>query len=210
MDIMILFAFVLGLSVCVGLNPYLSLFILILIAKNGFASHIPESLLFMQQDMFVTLIFILMIIDLIVELTPGIDTMWDIFQTVMRIPIAILLAMVILDQQSQVLLVSGFGIGFIVSAIMHFGKSSLRAHINGRVHPGFNWGAALLEIIIVVSLVTLIVHFPYLSYVVSLLLLACAIYLISCYWRSFHHLSLHILQWLRKRKGWKEEDTFFD
>ena len=210
MDLITLFAFVLGLAVCVGLNPYLSLFTIIFIAKSGFITSIPEPLHFVQQDMFITMIFILMIIDLIIELTPGIDTMWDIVQTVMRIPIAILLAMVLLDQNSQTILMAGFGISFIASTIMHFGKSSLRAHVNGRVHPGLNWGVALLEIIIVVTMIAFIVHFPYISYVFSLILLVLAIFLINWYWRSFHHLSLHILQWLKKRKGWKEEDSFFD
>ncbi len=49
MELILIFALVLSLSICVGLNPYLSLLTLIIVAKSGIQGAIPIALHFVHK-----------------------------------------------------------------------------------------------------------------------------------------------------------------
>ncbi|GBU09207.1 hypothetical protein AwWohl_03450 [Gammaproteobacteria bacterium] len=214
MELIGIFAMVLSLSICLAINPYLSLLILSIVAKNGFAMLMPPSLLFITEDMFMVMLAMLAIINFFVDMTPGLDSAWDLFHTVIRVPLAALFTFILLTRAepaySEGVQAFAFCIGLGVGLCVHFGKSSLRAYFNSKSHLAYNWFASTSETILIIVLLALTLNFRMLSYGLSIPLIALALYLIKSYWRDFQHLSVHMIMWIRKRKGWREEDTFFD
>lgn len=210
MELILIFALVLSLSICVGLNPYLSLLTLIIVAKSGIQSAIPIALHFVTQDMFIVMISILAVIHFFVDMTPGLDTAWDMFHTVIRVPLAALLSVLLLTGHGETWQMVAFFIGLIIGLIMHFAKSSMRAYLNGKSHAAYNWFASMGETILVVLVLAVTLNFPIYSFLLSLPIIIIGVWCIKLHWRDFHHLAIYIITWLQKRKGWREDDTFFD
>ena len=85
---------------------------------------------------------------------PGIDTLWDVFHTFIRIPAGGFLAMLATQElymefTKEIESVSAFAAGCALAAGSHATKSGIRAVINTSPEPITNWTASFLEDVLV-------------------------------------------------------------
>ncbi len=205
-----LLLFIMGFSFCLGLNPYLTLLTTVVLIKHVPSAVLPVEMNSLQHDILIAMLAMLALIHFIVDMTPGIDSAGDIANTTIRIPLASIIPVMLLEHSHHAWQLAGFAVGLLFGTTAHFAKASLRAYINGHLHPALNWLAALAEMLIIVVLMAVITHHLWIGVALTMVLWFAAFGLIIRFWRDFHHLTLYILQWLRKRKGWREADSFFD
>ena len=76
---------------------------------------------------------------------PGFDSVWDTFQTFVRIPGGALLAAAAVADQSAALALAAALLGGTFAAGAHFTKAGSRVLINTSPEPFSNWAASLTE-----------------------------------------------------------------
>lgn len=123
---------------------------------------------------------------------PGVDSFWDLLQTLVRIPAGAFLAAAALSPDGQLgpgMLAAGAG----VSLLSHGLKSGTRALLNTSPEPVSNWLASLLEDGLVVGGLALLMAHPLLALVlvvgISLTGALCVWYLWRLLWRGIRRLG---------------------
>ncbi len=210
MELITLFTLVTVLAWCTGINPYGTLLMLAILVKASPHTGLPVTLAFVENDIFFAVILFLALLHFFADMVPGIDSGWDLFHTVIRIPLGVLIAAQVVKGHSDVYLLLAAFAGLLLSALSHLTKSSIRASINTQATHLLNWLVAPLEVMLVVVMMWLSIVYPLVALAALVVQIAVSMWLLPRYWRDFHHLAIHTLLWLRRRKGWRENDTFFD
>ena len=85
---------------------------------------------------------------------PGVDSTWDLLQTLLRIPAGAFLAAATLSPDGQL------GAGMLASHVL---KSGTRAVLNGSPEPFSNWIASVTEDALVIGALALAFSYPWLA-----------------------------------------------
>lgn len=114
---------------------------------------------------------------------PGLDSLWDIVHTVIRVPAGAALAASVFggDHAAAALVAAIVGGGLAATA--HTAKATTRAAINTSPEPFSNVGASLVEDSVVPAGLWLSVAHPFVFGVVLLVLIALSVWLIRKSWR---------------------------
>lgn len=136
---------------------------------------------------------LLYFIEFVADKIPGVDTLWDLFHTLIRIPAGAFLAMgamggVPLGIDPQVAAIAALVAGGAVSAGTHFAKAGGRAVINTSPEPFSNWIASLVEDVAVVLGVIAAVTAPLLFVVLLGLFLLLLAWLLPRIWRGIRYI----------------------
>jgi hypothetical protein len=114
---------------------------------------------------------------------PGLDSLWDVVHTFIRIPAgAALAASVFGDASGAAALVAAI-LGGTLAAGSHLAKSGSRAMINTSPEPFSNWAASFSEELAVGTMLWLAFAHPIVALVFLLALIALMIWLIPKLWR---------------------------
>ncbi len=114
---------------------------------------------------------------------PGLDSLWDVVHTVIRIPAGAALAAGVVGADSGLMALVAALMGGTLAATSHAAKATTRAAINTSPEPFSNVGASLLEDGMVPLGLWLAVAHPLVFIGVLLLVLVLSIWLIRICWR---------------------------
>lgn len=144
MDLVQTVALSAGLAWASGLRLYLVLFLTGVLAHLGYL-HLPESLLVLTHPLVMAASGGMALAELVADKVPAFDSLWDSFQTFVRIPAGALLAAFALGDVDPAWMVAAGLLGGTITAGTHFAKAGSRLAINASPEPFSNWLASFSE-----------------------------------------------------------------
>lgn len=144
MDLVQTIALSAGLAWASGLRLYLVLFLTGVLAHLGYL-HLPESLLVLTHPLVMAASGGMALAELVADKVPAFDSLWDSFQTFVRIPAGSLLAAFALGDVDPAWMVAAGLLGGTITAGTHFAKAGSRLAINASPEPFSNWLASFGE-----------------------------------------------------------------
>jgi hypothetical protein len=116
----------------------------------------------------------MMTVEFLADKVPAIDSLWDSVHTLIRIPAGAALAAAFLGGDSALWAAIAAILGGSLAATSHFTKAGSRALINTSPEPLSNIAASGTEDVLVVSLLLLVLAYPWVAAAVVLLLVLLA------------------------------------
>jgi len=123
---------------------------------------------------------------------PGLDSLWDVVHTMIRIPAGAALAAGVFGADSGLMALLAALAGGTLAATSHAAKATTRAAINTSPEPFSNVGASLLEDGLVPLGLWLAMAHPLVFVVVLLLVLVVSVWLIRLCWRFLTQLFARV------------------
>ena len=133
-----------GLAWASGLRLYAVLFFIGVFGFFG-VFELPRDLEILSHPWVMLTTGALFVFEFGADKIPGFDTLWDGFQTFVRIPGGALLAAAAVADQSAPLALAAALLGGTFAAGAHFTKAGSRALINTSPEPFSNWTASFAE-----------------------------------------------------------------
>lgn len=144
MDMVQTIALSAGLAWASGLRLYLVVFLAGLLSNFGYL-HLPETLSVLHNPLVIGVAGLMAFAELIADKIPAFDSLWDGFQTFIRIPAGALLAAFAMGEVNPAWAVAAGLIGGTITAGTHFAKAGSRLAINTSPEPFSNWIASFGE-----------------------------------------------------------------
>lgn len=144
MDMLQTIALSAGLAWASGLRLYLVVFLAGLLSNFGYL-HLPETLSVLHNPLVIGVAGLMAFAELIADKIPAFDSLWDGFQTFIRIPAGALLAAFAMGEVDPAWTVAAGLIGGTITAGTHFAKAGSRLAINTSPEPFSNWIASFGE-----------------------------------------------------------------
>jgi hypothetical protein len=138
-----LFAVAAALGWASGLRLYVVVFLTGLAGLLGWVP-LPEGLKLLEQPLLLGASGIMLLIEFFADKIPGLDSVWDMAHTVIRIPAGAMLAAAVFGgDHASWALIAGL-MGGTLAATSHVAKASTRAAANTSPEPFSNIGLSLL------------------------------------------------------------------
>jgi hypothetical protein len=156
-----LFALGIALAALSGVRAYLTVLGVGLAGLMGWVDLPPALAATMSPWVMVTA-GALTAIEFTADKIPGVDSGWDLLQTLLRIPVGAFLAAAALSPDGQLgtgALIAGGGVAFATHAL----KTGTRAVINASPEPVSNWTASLGEDIATTASLGLVFAHPWIA-----------------------------------------------
>jgi hypothetical protein len=144
MDLVQTIALSAGLAWASGLRLYLVVFLAGVLSYFGYL-HLPASLSVLHNPLVIGVAGVMAFAELIADKIPAFDSLWDSFQTFIRIPAGALLAAFAMGDVDPSWTVAAGLIGGTITASTHFAKAGSRLAINTSPEPFSNWLASFGE-----------------------------------------------------------------
>jgi uncharacterized membrane protein len=144
MDLIQTIALSAGLAWASGLRLYLVVFLAGVLAHFGYL-QLPETLSVLTNPLVIGVAGIMAFAELIADKIPAFDSLWDSFQTFIRIPAGALLAAFAMGDVDPAWVLAAGLIGGTITAGTHFAKAGSRLAINTSPEPFSNWLASFGE-----------------------------------------------------------------
>lgn len=122
-------------------------------------------------------------VEFFADKVPGVDTVWDVVHTFIRIPAGAALAASVFGDSNAAMTLAAAILGGSLAAGSHFAKAGSRALINTSPEPFSNWSASFGEDLAVGTVLWLAFTHPIAALVVLAILVALMIWLIAKVWR---------------------------
>lgn len=138
-----LFAIAAALGWASGLRLYAVVFLTGLAGALGWVD-LPQGLRVLQQPLLLVASGLMLAVEFFADKIPGLDSLWDMVHTFVRVPAGALLAAGVFggDQASWTLIAAL--LGGTLAATSHLAKASTRAAVNTSPEPFSNIGLSLL------------------------------------------------------------------
>lgn len=144
MDMVQTIALSAGLAWASGLRLYLVVFLAGVLSYFGYL-QLPASLAVLHNPLVIGVAGVMACAELIADKIPAFDSLWDSFQTFIRIPAGALLAAFAMGDVDPSWTVAAGLIGGTITAGTHFAKAGSRLAINSSPEPFSNWLASFGE-----------------------------------------------------------------
>lgn len=188
MDMIAPIAMAAGLGWASGLRLYAVLFFLGTLHWFGMIS-LPPDLEIVAHPAVMAVTGVMFLVEFGADKIPGFDSVWDTFQTFIRIPGGALLAAAAVADQSSALALAAAILGGTLAAGAHFTKAGSRALINTSPEPVSNWTASLTEDALSAGSVWLAFKYPLALLAILLLLVILMIWVLPKLWRGVRHVA---------------------
>ena len=167
-----------------GIRLYLVVFA---VGLAGYAGYIelPAGLKVLQHPWVIGAAGSLLVMEFLVDKVPGIDSVWDVVHTLIRIPAGALLAAGATGDTLSALTVAAGLLGGTITAGTHITKTGGRAIINASPEPFSNWAASFTEDATVLAGIWLAFQYPIVFLAALALFAALAVWLLPKLWRGF-------------------------
>lgn len=172
-----------ALGIASGLRLYAVLFI---VGAAGYLGWItlPHGLATLSHPLVLAASGFMCFVEFFADKVPGVDSLWDVVHTLIRIPAGAALAASVFGESSQAMMLAAAILGGTLAAGSHFTKAGSRAVINTSPEPFSNWGASLTEDVAVGGLLWLAIAHPLVAGIVVLVLIALMAWLLPKAWRA--------------------------
>lgn len=181
-----------GLSWASGIRLYMALFMAGWFSRMGWIA-LPQTLQVLESPWVLGMTGVLLIIEFLADKLPGVDSVWDAFQTFIRIPAGAIVAAAALGQMDPAWTTIAALLGGTIAAGAHFTKAGSRALINTSPEPFSNWTASFAEEAAVVGGLWAAFFYPSIFFVLLATFFILALWLLPKLWRG--------LRWLFRKLG---------
>jgi len=171
------------LGIASGLRLYAVLFIVGAAGYLGWV-NLPSGLATLAHPLVLAASGFMCFVEFFADKIPGVDSLWDVVHTLIRIPAGAALAASVFGDSSSALMLTAAILGGTLAAGSHFTKAGSRAVINTSPEPFSNWTASLTEDVAVGGLLWLGIAHPLAAVIVVLLLIALMLWLLPKAWRA--------------------------
>ena len=182
------------LGVASGLRLYAVLFI---VGAAGYLHWVdlPAGLAPLAHPLVLSASGFMCFVEFFADKIPGVDSLWDVVHTLIRIPAGAALAASVFGDSSSAAMLAAAILGGTLAAGSHFTKAGSRAVINTSPEPFSNWGASLTEDVAVGGLLWLAIAYPLAAGIVVLLMIALMIWLLPKAWRAARRIIARLTGW---------------
>jgi hypothetical protein len=178
-----------------GLRLYAVLFIVGAAGRLGWV-ELPPGLVVLGHPVVLAASGFMCFVEFFADKIPGVDSLWDVVHTLIRIPAgAALAASVFGDAPSAVMLAAAI-LGGTLAAGSHLTKTTSRALINASPEPFSNWGASLGEDVAGGGLLWLAFAHPLAAAAALAVLVGLVIWLLPKTWRTGRRIAGRLGAWL--------------
>jgi hypothetical protein len=172
-----------GLSTSAGLNAYIPLLIVSLASR--FPSNQPLLQLNAPYDIMgswwvIGLLAVLLLVEVLVDKIPAVDTVNDLVQTFIRPAAGAILFAANADIITDVSPILALGCGLLVAGGVHMTKGAARPVVTASTAGTGNWFVSLLEDIAAVAISILAILIPI---ILTILILGVIVYFVLFFWR---------------------------
>lgn len=171
------------LGVASGLRLYAVLFI---VGAAGYLDWVslPAGLASLSHPLVLAASGFMCFVEFFADKIPGVDSLWDLVHTLIRIPAGAALAASVFGDSSSAAMLAAAILGGTLAAGSHFTKASSRALINTSPEPFSNWAASLTEDVAVGGLLWLGVAHPLAAALVVIAMVLLMLWLLPKVWRT--------------------------
>lgn len=151
-----------------GIRVYLTVFGVGIAGAMGWVD-LPEALQATQSPWVLGVSGVLALAEFFADKIPGVDSGWDLLQTLMRVPAGAFLAAAAMSPDGSLgpgVMAAGAG----VALTSHFLKSSSRAIINTSPEPVTNWTASVGEDVMTIGVLALAFAHPWIALAIAVIL----------------------------------------
>ena len=127
-----------------GLRLYLVLTIIGLTGYTGWVD-LPAGLRLLQHPLVLGACSLMLFIEFFADKIPGLDTLWDLVHTAIRIPAGAALAAAVFGVDDAIVTAVAAVLGGTLAATAHTAKATTRAAVNTSPEPFSNIGVSLFE-----------------------------------------------------------------
>ncbi len=174
-----------------GVRLYL---VVLLTGLAGFMGWIqlPQGLHLLAHPVVLGASGFMVFVEFFADKIPGLDSLWDVVHTVIRIPAGAALAAGVFGADSGVMALLAALAGGSLAATSHAAKATTRAAINTSPEPFSNVGASLVEDSLVPAGLWLAIAHPLVFIGVLILVLIFSVWLIRTCWRFLRQLFARV------------------
>ncbi|MDP2820267.1 MAG: DUF4126 domain-containing protein [Polaromonas sp.] len=174
-----------------GVRLYL---VVLLTGLAGFMGWIPlpQGLHLLAHPVVLGASGFMVFVEFFADKIPGLDSLWDVVHTVIRIPAGAALAAGVFGADSGLMALVAALMGGTLAATSHTAKATTRAAINTSPEPFSNVGASLVEDSLVPAGLWLAIAYPLVFVGVLVLVLVLSVWLIRTCWRFLRQLFVRV------------------
>lgn len=153
-----------GSAWAAGINLYATVLVLGLMDLFGVAT-LPNELSVLSSPLVLGMAALLFCIEFVADKVPGVDSLWDMLHTFIRIPAGAYLAAstaagMDFGLPEETAYIAALVMGGVISGGSHLSKATSRAAINTSPEPFTNWFASFVEDFLAIGAVILAVFAP--------------------------------------------------
>ena len=168
----------LGVAYAAGINVPATVAMLGVAQQRGWIGHLPAGLDVVGNTWVIALAGGLYLIEFVITLVPGLASVWETVQSVIRPPAAAVLAVATVYDLNPVMIVPAILLGGGLALTTHGTKLGLRYAVDASPEPVTNGLANLAELTTIASIALAVWNHPYLTLSVALGLLVLLILLV--------------------------------
>lgn len=176
-----LFALGLVLAWLAGLRVYLTVFGLGLAGALGWMD-LPPALEPVQSPWVLGVAGALAAVEFMADKIPGVDSVWDLLHTLLRVPAGAFLAAAAISPDGH-LGAGALATGAGIALASHGLKAGTRAMLNASPEPVTNWSASVTEDAATLGVLALVVAHPFAALGLAALVTGLVLVLIAWLWR---------------------------
>jgi uncharacterized protein DUF4126 len=178
MDSFGLLAQALGVAYAAGINVPATVAILGLAQRAGWIGHLPAGLDVVANPWIIGLAGFIYALEFLVTLFPGLASIWETIQTVVRPPAAAVLAAATVYHLDPAMLLPAVLLGGGLAATTHGTKLGLRYAVDASPEPITNAVANLAELTTIASIAIAVWRHPFITLGLAIVLLVLLILLV--------------------------------
>lgn len=178
-------ALVVAASFAAGLNIYATVLTLGILARTHWVS-LPAGLDSLGHTWVLVVCAIMFAAEFVADKIPGFDVVWNVLHTVIRVPIAALVAYHASAQLSPQMQLIATGIGAAVALATHSSKTALRAVVTPSPEPVSNIALSSTEDVVAVGLTWFATHHPVVAASIAVAFLVAAVLAARALLRAIH------------------------
>ena len=167
-------ALIVAASFAGGLNIYATVLTLGILARTQWVA-IPPGLESLGHTWVLVVCGIMFAIEFVADKIPGFDMVWNTLHTVIRVPIAALVAYHASSQLTPQMQILATAIGAVIALAAHSSKTALRAAVTPSPEPVSNIALSTTEDAAAIGLTWFATHHPMIAAFIALILLSAAI-----------------------------------
>ena len=187
-------ALITGLGWTSGIRFYAVLFVLGLAHRSGFYA-LPASLELLAHPWVLAVSGLLCLAEFFADKIPGLDSLWDILHSVIRVPGGAALAAAVFGADNGTMAVVAGLLGGSLAATSFAGKATTRAAVNTSPEPFSNLAVSLLEDGLVVGALWLAVQHPLLFAIALTITLVLTVLLIVVLFKFLKAIGRRLASW---------------
>jgi heme exporter protein D len=174
----------LGVAYASGLSPYATVALAGIADRMGWIDSLPGALGGVSHPVVIVLASVLMVMEFLATLVPGLASVWETVHTAIRPPAASALAVLTAWNGDPALIVAAALLGGGLGLVTHTTKLGVRYTIDTSPEPVTNGAANVAELGVVAAIAYGVWNHPYITLTVAIALLVLLILAVRSIWRS--------------------------